>query len=385
MRKARKGKNMNKIKKQSLLALAAAGLAFGLMACGDDSSSSSSIAPEEESEGVTLTGVVFGSDYKTGELRWIDKDEKISEKSLSFHQDSKVIINGSDLYVLERMGADNISRINAAKLESDGEDAVTWQVSLDDGANPVDLAFSGDEAWVALQNADSLIKISTKDGKVSKSIKTGKFAYEGETSPYVADIELNDGKLYVLIQRYTYDAATYTSTYPLGLLAIYDAKSGDLKDTVQLKAKNPTAMAFFDGALYVASNGEYNLEGGTDADENRGIEKVDLEKKTSEIIVTGEKLGGGISAFAAEDGIAYVGIYKAWGNVPLVKVDLAKKEVKTIEGVADAEGSIALVDGVVFVGDRSMGDEKVYKIKDSKASSLKSPKGALPPYSIALF
>lgn len=376
---------MNKIKKQSLLALAAAGLTFGLVACGDDSSSSSSVGPEEESNSVTLTGVVFGSDYKTGELRWIDKDEKISEKSLSFHQDSKVIINGSDLYVLERLGADNITRINAAKLESDGEDAVNWQVSLDDGANPVDMAFSGDEAWVALQNADSLVKISTKNGKVSKSIKTGKFAYEGETSPYVADIELNDGKLYVLIQRYTYDAATYTSTYPLGLLAIYDAKDGALKDTIQLKAKNPTAMAFVDDELYVASNGEYNLEGGTDADENRGIEKVNLKKKSSELIVTGKKLGGGISAFATEDGIAYVGIYKAWGNVPLVKVDLAKKEVKTIEGVADAEGSIAVMDGVVFVGDRSMGGEKVYKVKDSKAASLKNPKGALPPYSIALF
>ena len=371
------------IVKQSLVAFALAGLTFGVVACGDDSSSS---APAEEPAVETsLTGVVFGSDYTTGELRWIGKDGKISKKSLEFYQDSMVMANGGDLYVLERMGADNISKVNPDKLESDGKDAVVWQVALDGGANPVDMAFDKDNAWVALQNADSLVKISTKDGKISKSIKTGKFAYEGETSPYVADIELNDGKLYVLIQRYTYDAATYTSTYPLGLLAIYDAKSGDLKDTVQLKAKNPTAMAFFDGALYVASNGEYNLEGGTDADENRGIEKVNLDKKTSEIIVTGEKLGGGISALATEGGVAYVGVYKAWGNVPLVKVDLAKKEVKTIEGVADAEGSIAVMDGVVFVGDRSMGSEKVYKVKDSKASSLKNPKGALPPYSIALF
>ena len=374
---------MNKIKKQSLLALAAAGLTFGLMACGDDSSSSSGVDPEEE--GVSLTGVVFGSDYKTGELRWIDKDEKISEKSLSFYQDSKVIVNGSDLYVLERMGADNITRIDPSKLESDGEKAVVWQVSLDDDANPVDMAFSDEEAWVALQNADSLVKISTKDGKVSKSIKTGKFAYEGEKSPYVADIELNDGKLYVLIQRYTYDAATWTSTYPLGLLAIYDAKSGDLKDTVQLKAKNPAAMAFVDGTLYVASTGEYNAAGGTDADENRGIEKVDLEKKTSEIIVTGKTLGGGIYAFANEGSIAYVGIYKAWGDVPLSKVDLAKKEAKKIEGVADAEGSIAVADGIVFIGDRSMGDEKLLKYDGSKVSKLDNPKGALPAYSVALF
>ena len=124
-------------------------LAFGLSsfvmftACGDDSSSSSS--PEEnEGEELSLTGAVFGSDYKTGELRWIDKDGKISEKSLSFHQDSKVLVDGADLYVLERMGADNISLVAPEKLDSDGEKAVVWQVSLDDGANPVDMEFDGE-------------------------------------------------------------------------------------------------------------------------------------------------------------------------------------------------------------------------------------------------
>ena len=135
----------------------------------------------------------------------------------------------------------------------------------------------------------------------------------------------------------------------------------------------------------MASTGEYNAAGGTDADENRGIEKVDLEKKTSEIIVTGKTLGGGIYAFANEGSIAYVGIYKAWGDVPLSKVDLAKKEAKKIEGVADAEGSIAVADGIVFIGDRSMGDEKLLKYDGSKVSKLDNPKGALPAYSGALF
>ena len=173
--------NLSKTKGSIVKGLA---LAFGLSsfvmftACGDDSSSSSS--PEEnEGEELSLTGAVFGSDYKTGELRWIDKDGKISEKSLSFHQDSKVLVDGADLYVLERMGADNISLVAPEKLDSDGEKAVVWQVSLDDGANPVDMEFDGENAWVALQNADSLVKISTADGKVVKSIKTGKFLQWG--------------------------------------------------------------------------------------------------------------------------------------------------------------------------------------------------------------
>lgn len=413
---------MKQMKNKLIAGAALASLAFGLVACGDDSSSSalavgddtelssssnddassssvkaessSSVAKEESSSSAeevssssaedVVTAVVFGSDYKTGELRWVINGKKLSEKSIAFIQDSKVIANGSDLYVLERMGADNITKLNPKELEEKVEKAVVWQIPLDDGANPTDVAFSGENAWVALQNADSLVRISTKDGKISKSIKTTDFAYEGETSPYVADIELNDGKLYVLMQRYTLDPATWATTYPKGLLAIYDASTGDLKDTVQLLKKNPTAMTFFDGSLYVASQGEYNAAYGTDADEERGIEKVNLAEKKSELIVSGKTLGGGIYAFAAEHGIAYAAIYKSYGDVPLAKIDLAAKTASTVEGIADAEGSLAVKGGVVYVGDRSSGAEKVFVVKDGKASAVETVEGALAPYSITL-
>ena len=382
-------KKMNNIvagvAKQSFTAVAAVALAFGLSACGDDSSSSTGPQDDPEKVEVSLTGVVFGSDYKTGELRWIDKDGKVSKKGVSFFQDSKVVVNGADLYVMERMGADNISLVDPEKLEAEGEKAVVWQASLDDGANPVDMVFDGENAWVALQNADSLVKISTVDGKVVKSVKTGKFAYEGETSPYVADIELNDGKLYVLMQRYTMDPETWATTYPKGLLAIYDASTGDLKDTVQLLKQNPTAMVFFDGAIYVASQGEYNDSYGTDADDKRGIEKVNLKDKKSELVVSGEKLGGGVYAFVADKGTAYAAVYKGYGDVPLAKIDLSAKKVEKVEGIADAEGFIAAKDGVVLVGDRSFEAEKAYLIKDGKANALEQPEGALAPYSVALF
>ena len=413
---------MKQMKNKLIAGAALASLAFGLVACGDDSSSSalaagddtelssssnddassssvkaessSSVAKEESSSSAeevssssaedVVTAVVFGSDYKTGELRWVINGKKLSEKSIAFIQDSKVIANGSDLYVLERMGADNITKLNPKELEEKVEKAVVWQIPLDDGANPTDIAFSGENAWIALQNADSLVRISTKDGKISKSIKTTDFAYEGETSPYVADIELNDGKLYVLMQRYMLDPATWATTYPKGLLAIYDASTGDLKDTVQLLKKNPTAMTFFDGSLYVASQGEYNAAYGTDADEERGIEKVNLAEKKSELIVSGKTLGGGIYAFAAEHGIAYAAIYKSYGDVPLAKIDLAAKTASTVEGIADAEGSLAVKGGVVYVGDRSSGAEKVFVVKDGKASAVETVEGALAPYSITL-
>lgn len=425
---------MNKMKKnviasvakQSFAALSIASLVF-MTACGDDSSSgpsstgdepelssssnddegsssskkkdkssssveeASSSSVEESSSSseisVSLTGVVFGSDYKTGELRWIDKDGEISKKSLSFHQDSKVVTNGADLYVLERKGADNITKIDPDKLESEGKKAVVWQVSLDDDANPTDMAFDGDQAWVALQNADSLVKISTKDGKVKKSIKTGKFAYEGEKSPYVADIELDDGSLYVLFQRYTMDE-NWVTTYPKGLLAIYDASSGDLKDTIQLKTKNPSTIAIVDGEVYVATHGEYNAASGTDADSKRGIEKVNVSKKKSELLISGEKLGGGIVSMVVDDDIVYVNIdlgmdanYAAIQE--LKKVNLSSKKVEDIDGFTDMSGSMAIDDGLLYVGDR--GASAVVTWNGKKKNTIKQPKGALPPYNIALF
>lgn len=374
---------MNKIQKQSLAALAAFGLTFGLVACGDDSSSSASNEPE-----VSLTGVVFGSDYTTGELRWIDKDGNVSEDALEFYQDSKVIADGADLYVLEAIGADNISLIDPEKLATEGKKAVAWQVSLDDGSNPVDMAFEKNEAWVALQAADSLVKISTVDGKVLKSAKTGKFAYKGETSPYVADIELSKGNLYVLMQRYTMDPETWVTTYPKGLLAIYDASTGELKDTISLKTKNPSALAVVDGAVYVATHGEYNDAYGTDADDKRGIEKVDVSKKSSKLYISGEDLGGGIKFMAVEDGIAYVAIDMGYdeafnAKVEVRKVDLSSKEVSKIEEISDASGSIAVKNGKLYAGDRSA--SKIAVWKGEKRPSIKQPKGALPPYSIALF
>lgn len=374
---------MNKITKYTTM-LASFGAAFMMQACGDDSSSSSSPAPQEEE--VSIVGVVFGSDISTGELRWIDKEGEVSKSNLSFYQDSRVFTNGSDLYVLERKGADNIVKIDPNKLESDGKKAVEWQVALDNNSNPVDMAFDGEKAWVALQNADSLVRISTEDGSITKSIKLKKFSYKGENSPYVADIELNDGNLYVLMQRYTMDE-NFVTTYPKGLLAIYDASKGSLKDTIQLKTKNPSAIAIVNGEVFVATHGEYNAGYGTDADDKRGIEKVNVDKKKSELLISGEKLDGGVAFMVAEDDVVYVSINQGYdeksaAKQALKKVDLSAKKVKDIEGFSDMSGSMAIKDGKLYVGDRTA---SVIRVWDGEKKKIKQPKGALPPYSIALF
>lgn len=398
---------MNKMNK-FIAGLAIAGFTFGLVACGDDSSSSTGAGGDDEissssEEGLSssvqdlsssseaakkepkYTGVVFdGGDYNVpeGELRLIDKDGKISEKSLSFYQDSRVTTNGDYVFFMEGYGTDVVYKINPDLFDKGAEEAIVWSKKFDVTANPVDMSFDGEKAWVALQNADSLVQLSLNDGKIVKSIKTGAFASEGETVPYVTDIEVSDGKLYVLMQRYI---NTWPATYPKGLLAIYDASTGALQDTIQLATKNPQKMAFVKGTLYVATLGEYNENNGTDADANRGIEKVDVKAKKSALYISGEKLGAGLSAFVAEDDVAYVGVYKYYGGTLLAKVDLEKKTVTEVKGPSDIGWCLTLKNGVLYVGDRASGKETVYSYKDGKLTEVKQPKGAQAPYSIALF
>ena len=162
---------------------------------------------------------------------------------------------------------------------------------------------------------------------------------------------------------------------------IYDAETGKLQDTVQLVTNNPTAMSLYKGNLYVASLGEYDDK----ADDNRGVEKVDLKAKKSELIISGEKLGAGIYGFVAEEETAYAAIYNGWGNTPVVKIDLEKKAFEKVEGIADAQKTMAVKNGVLYVGDHTYGEEKVYFYKDGKLTALEQPKGAQAPYSIALF
>lgn len=366
-----------------LTLLAASSLAFFMQACGDDSSSSSAPGEDAEQTATAASVYVFGTDYTAGELHAV-KDGKVASEGIEFHQDAKLVSAGGNLFVLERYGADNLVLFNTEKNE------VTWQVSLDDFSNPADVVMaSKDEAWVALDGADKLIKVAVKDGKTKKTVNTGDFAIGEDGNPHATDLEVSGDTLFVLFNRYYSKKVdtNFVTVYPNGLVAMYKLSDGELLDTISLVTQNPMAMAKAKAGIFVASQGDYNDAWGTDADDNRGIEKLDLSKKSSKLFVSGKKLGGGVSAMAvnADDNEAYVAIYKSYGDVPVVEVDLEKGDTEIIKGVADAEGSIAVdqATGKVYIGDRSYGEESVYVYDGDKVEKIDNGK-ALPPYSIVL-
>ena len=112
--------------KKFLMLATASSLALYMTACSDNSTS----ADDDPLKPASV--YVFGSDMKSGELRWVNEDG-ISDKSLQFHKDSKIIGIDGNLFVLERFGADNLALVDASENE------VSWQVDFEDGDNPSDV------------------------------------------------------------------------------------------------------------------------------------------------------------------------------------------------------------------------------------------------------
>ena len=355
--------------KKFLTLTAASALALYMTACSDNSTS----ADDDPLKPGSV--YVFGSDYKTGELRWVSEDG-VSEDSKEFNQDSKIVGIDGNLFVLERYGADNLALVDVS------DNKVKWQKDLGDGANPSDVVKANkDEVWVALEGAAKFVKVAVKDGKITKTVETKKFNQGKASTPNLVDFEVSGDTLFALFQR----SENYAYPAP-GLLALYKLSNGDLLDTIKLAKKNPMAMGFANGKLYVASQGEYNEAYGTDADDARGIEVVDFGKKKTSMVVDGEKLGGGVYAFAVDpEGVGYAAVYKGFGDVPLMKVDLSEKSAKKVSEVSDVEGSLVFddVDGVLYVGDRgSKGG--LYSYDGKKATMIDAPKDMLPVYNIAI-
>lgn len=355
--------------KKFLTLTAASALALYMTACSDNSTS----ADDDPLKPGSV--YVFGSDYKTGELRWVSEDG-VSEDSKEFNQDSKIVGIDGNLFVLERYGADNLALVDVS------DNKVKWQKDLGDGANPSDVVKANkDEVWVALEGAAKFVKVAVKDGKITKTVETKKFNQGKASTPNLVDFEVSGDTLFALFQR----SENYAYPVP-GLLALYKLSNGDLLDTIKLAKKNPMAMGFAKGKLYIASQGEYNADGGTDADDKRGIEVVDFGKKKTSMVVDGKKLGGGVYAFAVDpEGVAFAAIYKGFGNVPLAKVDLSEKSVKTVSEVSDVEGSLVFddVDGVLYIGDRGA-KGGLFKYDEGKVTKIDAPKDMLPVYNITI-
>lgn len=318
--------------KKLLTLLASFSFAMFMSACGDDNSSSASIECLDNENCLDDDVSSDSNDAKSSSS--VKKDDKSSSS--------------------EKVTSSSSEKKDETSSSSETKDASSSSVA-ESSSNEVSSSSSAETESSSSDNAES----SSSEAESSSSSVELKVTYLSET-PNAADLEVSGDTLFAIFQRYVPVPGGADFQDP-GLLAMFKLSDGTLLDTVQLLTKNPMSVKVVKGNVYVGTQGEYNpATWGCDADENRGIEKIDLKKKKSELWVSGEKLGGGVNSMEvnAADGKAYVAVYKAYGTVPVVEVDLASKTVKSVGDVMDGSGGLFYdADAkLLYIGDRGFMD-----------------------------
>lgn len=340
--------------KKILTTLAAVSLAFYLGACGDDNSSSAGPNVECLDNENCLNDDVSSDSNDAKSSSSEKKDGKSSSSEKKDEKSSSSETKDASSSSVAESSSNEVSSSSSAETESSSSDTAE---SSSSEAEP--------------ESSSSSVEL--------------KVTYLSET-PNAADLEVSGDTLFAIFQR-SYTGEDLNMKYDdNGLLALYKLSDGTLLDTITLATKNPQAVKMVKGSLYVATLGEYNAMWGTDADDERGIEKVDLKNKKSEIWVGGSALGAG--AFMMEvnpkSGKAYVTINKGYdadynADMPVVEVDLASKTVKSVGDVTDGSGALFVdVTGKLYIGDRGflnwntgdMGKMNVRVYDGSKLTSM---------------
>jgi len=333
---------------------------------------------EVSSPSLGSTVLVYTSDFASGALHWVDSSG-VSTPSLEFNQDAKIVTSGQYAYVLERSAAANISRIDVKQL-SKGTAAIQYQQSLGNSANPEDVAIVNNAlGWIALSGRAQLLAFNPETGALTDSVSLAQFSQEGENSPNPTSLVLKGDTLCVIMQR----LQMWDPTMP-GLVALLNAKTGALIDTLQLKGSNPNGAVLVGSKLYIANSGS-SMNATIDA--TKSLDVVDLSTGSVAVFVSGATLGGGPSGLTvdAASGILYVGVYKDFGDEPVAAVRIVDQSVSEIAGVVDSFGGLAYdsVAGLLYVGDREFGKEAV-KVWNGSTLQTLDGHSSLPAYGIAV-
>ncbi|WP_073157671.1 YncE family protein [Fibrobacter sp. UWH5] len=313
----------------TLLTAASFALFFG--ACGDDNSASSN-GPE--------ISCLDTDDCLDEDLSSADDEPTSSSSKKGDAKSSSSVKDSKD----ENKSSSSVKKDNDEDKSSSSE-------TKDDKSSDSKSESSNSKGDSSSSETQESSSSEASESSSSEEVKPVEYA---NTTPNLVDLEVSSDTLFAVFQRQNAD---YSISHN-GLLAMYKLSDGTLLDTIQLATKNPSAVKVAGGNVYVATAGAYDESYTLAADNNRGIEKVDLSKKTSSLFIAGTKLGGGVNDFVvdAKNKKGYAMIYSNWMvAAKVVEVNLSTGSItKTIDGLKDPQGSLEFdaTKNVLYIGDR---------------------------------
>lgn len=302
--------------------------------------------------------LVVVTDWATGSLSVVDADSSLSIRTdlASIHGDAVARVHEGLVYVVNRLGGDNIQVCDPAV----GFETVL-QFSVGSGSNPHDIAFiAADRAYVSRNGMASLLEVDPQTGEIRAEISLAGFA-DADGNPDMDRLYYRAPYLYIGIQRIDFGGGTYAPVPP-SYLAVLDVRDNSLVDVnsemegiqgILLAGLNPSAPMVWDAAsslLLVPEAGAFGVRDG-------GVERVDLDaRRSTGFLAREDELGGDLLDFAgAVRDRGYAIVSGDDGRTSLVAFNWATgrkiADLFTSDGFELSDLIIAPC-GLLFVGDR---------------------------------
>ena len=241
---------------------------------------------------------VSTSDFSTGSTAFLQAGAEEAEINLlGVHSDAVLRFHDGIIYVINRLGQDNIIVLDAA----DPSTPLT-QFSVGNGTNPQDIeVVAADKAYITLYERSDVLVVDPRDGTELDRIDLSSFA-DADGLPEAAQIVRVGQRIYVSCQRL--DRNTTWGPADNSFLAVIDIDSNSLIDVdlesegvqgIALGSPNPNTLIPVDQSIVVSTVAHFG-------DRLGGIEIIDTQNnRGSGLAISEEDLGGDLNGIALVD------------------------------------------------------------------------------------
>lgn len=335
--------------------------------------------------------VIATTDFSSGSFSSLDLGTNTATNDhLTVHSDATVRTYQDKVYIINRLGQDNV-----IVLPQDNLSTPLTQYSTGNGTNPHDMAFvSESKAYISRYGHTQLLVVNPVTGDSLGAVDLSSFA-DSDGFPEMSQLALYNNRLFVVCQRLDQNNGFVPTDF--SVIVVVDVTTDQIVDVdastvgdqgIVMTGKNPSGVSQQGNRWVVATVNTFgDLTDG-------GIEVINLANLKSEGIVIGETaLGGNLNSLAMSSyNKGYVVVSDANFSNLVVGFDLATRSVSA--NLSDISGgfipSLGVFDGRLYVLDRgsfsdpSSGGVKVYDVTTDQLVAGPIATG-LPPSTIAFF
>lgn len=296
--------------------------------------------------------IVATTDFTTGDLSVVDVKTRVAtNEQLLIHGDAKVRTFGDRVYVINRLGQDNI-----IVLSKDDLTTPITQYSTGNGSNPHEIAVLTEmKAYVTLYARGHLLILNPATGDSLGAVDLSGFS-DADGLPEASQMVLFGNHLFIAVQRLDRDA--FFGPTDFSTIAVVDTQTDALVDVdtttdgiqgIRLETTQPFGHALRGNKWIISSVGAFGTQDG-------GIEVVDLSTmKTEGVKLSEAALGGDVGPIAMQsDDRGYVVLSDANFTNSVIPFDLGTGS--TSAGLPDHSGgftpAISVLGTDLYVLDR---------------------------------